>query len=433
MPRRGARPAAWLAAVLAAAALSACGSADQFARHSLEYNVQAERIKNQSLLVNIIRAAYRKPLQFTDLTTITGQTSVQATAGLQIPFAAPIAADPNRLYVFNPSIQTTNSPSYTVAVLNTKEFYQGILTPIPMQTVAYYIRTGFPKSVLLPLAISEIEYGHGGHTRKVDNVPANPEFSKLLGTLIAYGLNVEEVDSTSVLGDPFGDKEYPAPKIIADLDGQGIQVVRHNLDEPGSSLTPADKARFRAAGHYFQLEKTSTDSRFCFDPGYAKDSGAVAPGKPLGDTGETIEANELCGSAKAQPPSPSGRAAGVHRLGGPPQPGAKSAAVDDARVLTFRLRSTEGIIYYLGEISRYQLGLVPSAEPLADASIFRIADGPGDRNAIAASYDGKTYHVTVDPSGKDRSSQVMELVTELLAQNNSAKDLPAPSVIPIAR
>ena len=39
----------------------------------------------------------------------------------------------------------------------------------------------------------------------------------------------------------------------------------------------------------------------------------------------------------------------------------------------------------------------------------------------------------VDPSGKDRSSQVMELLTELLAQNNSAKDLPAPSVIPIAR
>ncbi len=183
-----------LAAAFAAAALSACGAADQFAGHSLEYNVQAERIKNQSLLVNIVRAAYRKPLQFTDLTTITGQTSVQATGGFQIPLAGPVAADPTRLYVFNPSIQATNSPSYTVAVLNTKEFYRGILAPIQMQTIAYYIHTGFPKSVLLQLAISEIEYGRAGHTRKVDNVPTNPEFSKLLDTLIALGLNVEETE-----------------------------------------------------------------------------------------------------------------------------------------------------------------------------------------------------------------------------------------------
>ena len=257
MAARKARPAARLAAAFVAASLSACSVADQLAGHSLEYNIQAERVKNQNLLVNIVRAAYRRPLQFTDLTTITGQTGIRATGGLQLPFAGPMAADTTRLFVFNPSIQATNSPSYTVAVLNTKEFYQGILTPIPMQTIAYYIRTGFPKSVLLALAISEIEYGHAGHTKRVDNIPAKPEFSQLLGTLIAFGLNVEEADATTVVGDPFGDKDYPAPKVIADLDGQGIQVVRHGIDEPGSALTAAQKAQFRAAGHYFQLEKTS--------------------------------------------------------------------------------------------------------------------------------------------------------------------------------
>ena len=433
MAARKARPAARLAAAFVAASLSACSVADQLAGHSLEYNIQAERVKNQNLLVNIVRAAYRRPLQFTDLTTITGQTGIQATGGLQLPFAGPMAADTTRLFVFNPSIQATNSPSYTVAVLNTKEFYQGILTPIPMQTIAYYIRTGFPKSVLLALAISEIEYGHAGHTKRVDNIPAKPEFSQLLGTLIAFGLNVEEADATTVVGDPFGDKDYPAPKVIADLDGQGIQVVRHGIDEPGSALTAAQKAQFRAAGHYFQLEKTSADSRFCFDPSYAAPNVVVAAGAQLGDTGEMISARELCGSATAPPaPAPGRRAAGIHQIGG--AVAAQSAAGADAsQVLSFRVRSTEGMIYYLGEISRYQLGLVPADGPLPDRPIFRIAEGPGDRNSIAAPYNGKTYRVIVDPSGKDRSSQVMELLTELLAQNNSAKDLPAPSVIPIAR
>ncbi len=236
-----------------------------------------------------------------------------------------------------------------------------------------------------------------------------------------------------MLGDAFGDKEYPEPKVIADLDAKGIQVVRHNLDEPGSSLTSEQKARFRAAGHYYRLEKTSTDSRFCFDPSYAIGGNKAAAGVPIDQTGAAIEASELCGAANAQPAaSPGRRDAGIHRLGASPLV-AKPAEADNSQVLNFRFRSTEAMIYYLGEISRYELGLVPPAQPLPDRPIFHIAAGPGDRNAIAAAYEGKTYHIAVDPSGKDRSSQVMELVTELLAQNNSAKDLPAPSVIPIAR
>ena len=288
--------------------------------------------------------------------------------------------------------------------------------------------------MLLALAISEIEYGHAGHTKRVDNIPAKPEFSQLLGTLIAFGLNVEEADATTVVGDPFGDKDYPAPKVIADLDGQGIQVVRHGIDEPGSALTAAQKAHLRAAGHYFQLEKTSADSRFCFDPSYAAPNVVVAAGVPARrHRGDDFGARAVrVGHRAAGARAGTARAAGIHQIGG--AVAAQSAAGADAsQVLSFRVRSTEGMIYYLGEISRYQLGLVPADGPLPDRPIFRIAEGPGDRNSIAAPYNGKTYRVIVDPSGKDRSSQVMELLTELLAQNNSAKDLPAPSVIPIAR
>ena len=51
------------------------------------------------------------------------------------------------------------SPTYTVSVLNTKEFYQGILTPIPMKSLSYYINIGFPKYPLLTLVVSQIEFG----------------------------------------------------------------------------------------------------------------------------------------------------------------------------------------------------------------------------------------------------------------------------------
>jgi hypothetical protein len=57
--------------------------------------------------------------------------------------------------------------------------------------------------------------------------------------------------------------------------------------------------------------------------------------------------------------------------------------------------------------------------------------GYGSLPSISTSYDGVAYHVDVDSDGCNRSSQVMELVLKLLALNNSAKDLPAPSVIPV--
>ena len=377
-------------------ALAACGFADQFSGHSLEYNAQAETIKNQTLMVNIIRAAYRRPLQFTDLSSISAQLSVSGTAGFDLPFWGPRAGG-QRLFDASPSITVANSPTYTVAVLNTKEFYQGILAPIPMKTLSYYLGIGFPKYLLLTLVVAEIEYGTAGATKRVYNAPhrttigaetkpAPLAFADLLKTLIAMGLTIEE--RPVKIGAPFGPKMYPQAKDVAELDAKGVSVVA-------------------LGGARFQLEKTAGAPRFCFDPTLAAEGIQVRAGMPIGGSGEALPAGLLCGA------EPDGRPAD--------------------RVFAIRTHSTEGVIYYLGEIVRRQLGLVARSASDWDPEIFHLKEGGGGAGTITASYEGKDYHIDVDPSGVDRSSQVLDLVGELLAQNNSAKDLPAPSVIPIAR
>jgi hypothetical protein len=107
-------------------------------------------------------------------------------------------------------------------------------------------------------------------------------------------------------------------------------------------------------------------------------------------------------------------------------------------VFRFSVRSTEAVIYFLGELMRHDLGLVPPpmtpmiASDSGDPNVlFHVSPGAGNDGAISTNFEGRAYHIDVDPTGRDRSSQVMDLLTELLAQNNSAKDLPAPSVIPI--
>src|SRR5580704_4595818 len=91
-----------LAAATAVAELVSCTAVDKFSQHSVEYNLQAETIKNQNLLLNVVRAAYRRPMQFTDLSTITGQVSLSGTVGLSLPFGGPVDSF-NRVTLVTPS------------------------------------------------------------------------------------------------------------------------------------------------------------------------------------------------------------------------------------------------------------------------------------------------------------------------------------------
>jgi len=315
-------------------------------------------------------------------------------------------------------------------VLNTKEFYQGILTPIPMKMLSYYINIGFPEYLLLSLVVSEVEFGSSGARKHIYNIPDEPidvagvktgrQFSDLLRLLIGLGLTVEEVEQTTPLGRPFGADKYPSPTDLVSLDAKNIRVV---------SL---DRARF-------QLVKSDKNWRFCFEPTLAHGAPVYA-GMPVGETGERLPARLLCGAtrdraaaAPADDRTPRPSSAKPAKPAPADQPAGAGAGNDLDDALVIRTHSTEGVIYYLGEIARHQLGLVPTANGNWDPNIFHLREGAGGPGAITATYEGRDYHINVDPTGADRSSQVLDLVTELLAQNNSAKDLPQPSVIPIVR
>ena len=61
-----------LAAAIASLALAGCAIVDKYSDRAVEYNLQAEKTQQQNLLLNIIRASLRRPMQFTGLTSITG-------------------------------------------------------------------------------------------------------------------------------------------------------------------------------------------------------------------------------------------------------------------------------------------------------------------------------------------------------------------------
>jgi hypothetical protein len=379
----------YFAALITGCLVSSCGGVDRFADHSVEYNMQAEAIKNQNILNNIIRSAYRKPLQFTDLSTITGQVSVSGTAAFTVPFGGPRSG-----FLFSPSVTESDTPNFTVAVLNTQEFYNGILRPIPPQLISYYISQGYPRNVLFTLLVSEIEKENEPPLYNVPGYYSN--FVKELEDLIDQGLTVQPVNEEILLGPPLTAKEVQRMD-IAKLDAQQITIAHD--------------------GMHYQLKKSNIVYRFCLRP-------------PTNDaTGTCIRTLE---QSDAPAPDNSGKV------------GRYSVKLAGEKI-GIHVRSVEGIIYYLGEWAREEIeGIGGSAKPPPTVkdknlrcqneprdTLFRLEQGVGQEPSISTFYQGKDYHIVVDPKGCDRSSQVVELVLELLALNNSAKDLPAPSVIPI--
>jgi hypothetical protein len=404
---------------------SSCAVVDRFADHSVEYNLQAEAIKDQNLLNNIIRSAYRKPLQFTDLVAVTGQVSISGTGAFTVPFGGPRTG-----FIFSPSATTSDSPIFNLSVLNTKEFYQGILHPIDTQIIAFYLSERFPERVLLTLLISGIEVDNKSFSNDIGiyydydlkkYIANYSDFSRELESLIRKGLTVRPIGETKALGPPLSANDIRKMD-IAKLDAQNIAIAPHSSSDKSGA---PEEAMVWRRGVYYQLEKSDVAYPFCFKQ---TDSNP----------------NDTCAEKKQEPVSrPGAKETQVAN------PRAKAGIYDlylDGRKIALKVRSVEGIIYYLGEWAREEF--LPSDEGpptppklfneysrCRDATkedvLFELKKGTTRSHAISTSYEGEEYYVDVDPSGCDRSSQVMELVLELLALNNSAKDLPSPSVLPV--
>ena len=162
----------------------------------------------------------------------------------------------------------------------------------------------------------------------------------------------------------------------------------------------------------------------------------------------------------------------------------KTAAKDLMQgAISFKLqvRSTEGILYYLGEITRRNLypestvdakprviqiptrvprGAIPKSscdasegagKPVRKSDLIYlngetgnaapsayfcenlfVVDAPGSDAFISVRYDGRSYGLASDRERTGRTYQVLELVKQILALNTSAKQLPATSVLVIS-
>jgi len=477
---------AQMAVAMFGAGICGCALVDQFGGRASDYNFQAASAKNTTILLNIVRAAYSQPLEFTDITTVAGTASDGATVSASFPFpqnkAAQLAAQAIGL---TPSVTASSSSTVNVANLDTQEFYYGLQAPLSMQQIAYYIVGkfgGLDSYELLPLLISDIQlHSTDGKTvilhNRGDNKAAFNAFYRAIGFLVDNGLTVEQVKKAkpTTVGPILSATEAKDPRLLAAIvtaasasgansssgtSASGTTGSTGNTGttgsasgSPGSSggltlVERTEKVDGKPVVIGYQFEKGgvggSGNYRFCFAIPHQPykdidftiltaptDPLTIPLAQPFGRPGPNLSLKigkqYYCGQGTTSPPT------------------ANNQDQKAGESITITTRSLEGIFYYLGEMVRTELGIangdmlslaIPSTQEEADTGqgfrLFRVER----RSPIAGEpwvfYNGTIYSITIDPSGQhDASSRILQLVADLMALQSSAKALPAPNLIAI--
>ena len=416
-----------------------CAIVDQYGARAIEYNEQTAASKSSIILLNILRAAYREPLQFTDVTTVTGTASVQGGLNATIPLRiGGTAFSTPQILELNPSASVSGGPNFSIANLNTQEFYQGLQAPISPQVIANYAAAGVSLNVLLPLLISDITLEEHDQIRVLRNTGSSPEsfrgFRHVTKELVRQGLtvSVRENEAESI-GPVLTKKEARDPKLLA-----GLAQAMTSGDSP-LSLQGIKLANGTTSDSEFRFGKSAEKkATLCF-------KNKVIPREDLDpdfEVSKKLQAiHPVYLNFEPFPPILIPRAMYCDQAKQADQNSA--AKPPEERKSSLTPRSVEQIFLFLGELVRTELGLndnlpkdLQDSGHFTDAHIplylFKFEQRMPVNGEISANFHGTTYTVAADPSGADASSQVLALLTDLLALQSSAKSLPPPNVIAIA-
>ena len=497
--------------------LMGCAVVDQYSGRAITYNLEAEQAQDQALLLNVVRAYLGVPMQFTSVSSITGSASASSNVQYSLPVNVPFRPVTNGSSIAGfPALPTwtfnggmSGGPAFTVPVLDTKEFYDGIMAPITGQLYDLYNQGEYPRSLLFALFVQKVVMtlkseacvpgsDHKPTSNKAGGAAAAKvkiKKRKVRGTAAIDNMQPDstsacefvfhnsvdndlELDLFQALGDYLmwlGFSTEPTPTkdtFFKDVTGRNIKGLEIKVS--GVSLSGGSDAS-NGSGSSSDSETGSKSFGFCFSP-YNPDAGYYVPDDfrcknvrlQNASTGDqtTIKEQERI--------KPSGTATGMIGIAKPFAERLNRIVAQDRLLnhlnenlpinfeqfgnkyvyLTFTLRSTEALIYFLGEMARRQLS--PARDELPRAvlvrDIPRYAIYPPDRpctnsdasckpvfvlerNAIprqenfpSVLYDGYRYTVPGYSRG-GMSLFVLEIVKQLLAINSSAKSLPASNVI----
>jgi hypothetical protein len=170
-----------IAGMLLAGTLGACALVDPVEPRYDTVNRSLAKARNESILLNIIRSSHDWPMSFTTVPQVNPSMQNVTTFGMPSflmgpnPRCAPLPStvclavppSPGRDVIFgnqqNFNNSTTVSSNFSVSSLENGSFYSGLLSPVSLHDLNYFIRQGYSRELLFWLFADSIEIVFGSH------------------------------------------------------------------------------------------------------------------------------------------------------------------------------------------------------------------------------------------------------------------------------
>lgn len=409
----------------------------QITSDAIDFNKAVENTNNEVAFLNIIRAFKRMPRHYTAISDIKGNFTVGASAALEssiglkksrvsqstdvagVLTSGSVVTSAAEALVpkFGTTYQT--NPNYTVAVLESQKFYNGILAPIPHSTLTLFRHQGWDTELLIHLLFEDMIFTLSSNGSSASYRIKND--SRIQGW--------HDIANNLVL------------RTRPNISKEKILLVTNTLDADGVARLLEQKARTRACtskdiqlncranrDYLVYLPKTSSVGLDVFREG-AMTSDArkhILSGFQGGDKGLLDEYLEKC-NVKMKSVIFSFQ----DNL-------AESMVTTDVSKnickpkLEISTRSVDGIVYFIGE---YLRRTEEEKWPRIDigqnhAALFTLGSGDSVNPVLSANLLGRTYNIPAEDRG-GRSMQVISLVQQLLNLNKSSDDLPRAQLIQV--
>jgi hypothetical protein len=426
----------WLRVAFAGACLAgllgACSVIDPVDTRYDTVSRSLAKARNESILLNLIRASHDYPLSFVTVANVTPSLTNTSTFGLPTFLFGPNIGAPTTTSVFTPgrdvifgnttaSNATAVSTNFNVSTQETSTFYEGFLKPIDLQVLDYFIRQGYSRELLFWLFTDSVEITIGR--------------AKTMGTRY----NPPE-DFGCIRGDP---KRRCFSDFVLVAIAAGVTVEEETLQKAGGAAGAGGGEKTAGGGGGGKPE-TQVFTRFCFNPVFAERARA--------QMGEALYYKVTHVYADL-PPSQFQPQCGSHwdpvAEAAKPQPDSFPFTVGP---ITFKIvpRSAYGVFQFLGALMRLQRDHPPPAPnafipqeraleqtqvPIlrttpsdSDQYLVQVIAGNGGGNCFVHSwfYDGD-YCV---PEAATNTKRIFSLLAQLIAIQTAATDL---SITPIVR
>jgi hypothetical protein len=162
-----------VASVWLAVAMGACAVVDPVDSRYDTVNRTLAKARNESILLNIIRSSHDWPMSFTTVPQVNPSMQNVTTLGLPTFLVGPnprglaAPASPARDVIFGNQNNLTNatmvSSNFSVSSLENGSFYSGLLSPVSLHDLNYFIRQGYSRELLFWLFSDSIDVQFGSH------------------------------------------------------------------------------------------------------------------------------------------------------------------------------------------------------------------------------------------------------------------------------